>query len=658
MPLIDFRTNLTSLQYGKDRPGGGDSGQPYIKFPIEGQPTPDILQTYYDINKTSLDFPIRGGAISQLLDSTVAGAIDRDRIQKFFNDAPRGTAFIEKQIGLQLTNPRTQVPQALAFVGGTIGNAVLPTTQTYNPLNTLAQVRVQGTGLHFNRHGVTPTIYESERLTYENFAGNPVNNTGTTNRLAVLRAIKLIGDTGFTIDPTISSGAGIDPDLVERLGISVLQNQLFNYSGGPGSVYGIGTTIINRVTNTEPTADPITDIAYSTIALTYQQLAAQPTPKSRAHPEVDDYRKAVNLNVPGVNQQPEFEYEEESLEWRLGVGNPGLERSDLSVYTNVSKRAQDTVNLRSAFYYDSVDQTPWEAGDRKQDGMTTTDIVKFAFECLSNDSPGSAVGLIFRAFFDGQITDNNSAEYNTFRYLGRGELFRTYQGFNRSISFSFKIAAQTRDEMRPLYRKLNHLISQVYPDYSPGTNLMRGNVVRLTIGDYIYRMPGFLENVNVTIDNSTTPWEILLDRFDEGDLRQLPHFVTVACTFYPILDILPRREKQGDSDVQLIVNRDVQVREPEPATPVTPAAPVQTPPPDYGPVGPVNQPPNYGPVGPVNQPPPKKVAKKRKKPTQKTVPKPQQPQKFNFVEQLPPVRDNTRIAGPGLASGMGTAGGF
>ncbi len=237
MPLIDFRTNLTSLQYGKDRPGGGDSGQPYIKFPIEGQPTPDILQTYYDINKTSLDFPIRGGAISQLLDSTVAGAIDRDRIQKFFNDAPRGTAFIEKQIGLQLTNPRTQVPQALAFVGGTIGNAVLPTTQTYNPLNTLAQVRVQGTGLHFNRHGVTPTIYESERLTYENFAGNPVNNTGTTNRLAVLRAIKLIGDTGFTIDPTISSGVGIDPDLVERLGISVLHLRGGFVAKGPG--YGL-----------------------------------------------------------------------------------------------------------------------------------------------------------------------------------------------------------------------------------------------------------------------------------------------------------------------------------------------------------------------------------------------------------------------------------
>ena len=40
MPLINFRTNLTSLQYGLDRPGGGYSGQPYIQNPIEGPDTP------------------------------------------------------------------------------------------------------------------------------------------------------------------------------------------------------------------------------------------------------------------------------------------------------------------------------------------------------------------------------------------------------------------------------------------------------------------------------------------------------------------------------------------------------------------------------------------------------------------------------------------
>ena len=85
---------------------------------------------------------------------------------------------------------------------------------------------------------------------------------------------------------------------------------------------------------------------------------------------------------------------------------------------------------------------------------------------------------------------------------------------------------------------------------------MRGNVVKVTIGDYIYRMPGFLENVNVTIDNSNTPWEILLNEHSEDDVRQLPHMVSVQCSFKPILNILPRKESYLSPYVPLIVNTD------------------------------------------------------------------------------------------------------
>ena len=211
----------------------------------------------------------------------------------------------------------------------------------------------------------------------------------------------------------------------------------------------------------------------------------------------------------------------------------------------------DAVNALSPFYYNSTTTDPWTAG-----GSDTKDIIKFAFECIDNDDPANTVGLVFRAFLEGQIQDSNNASYNSFKYLGRGETFRTYQGFERSISFSFKVFAQSRQEMIPLYTKLNQLISQVYPDYSPTYNLMRGNVVRLTIGDYLYRVPGFLDNVNVTIDNSNTPWEILLNQFDDTDVRQLPHMVTVQCSFKPIMDILPRKESYSNPFVPLIANKD------------------------------------------------------------------------------------------------------
>lgn len=562
MPLINFRTNLTSLRYGMDRPGGGDSGQPYVKFPIETASTPDPYAKYYNSNRNSLDFPIRGGAISQLVeggDPTISAAIDTDRIQKFFNDKPRGTAFIQKQTGLGLTNPRMQVPTALEFAGYNLNNVVLPVTQTYNSLNTIAQIRVSGTGAHFNRQGIAPTIYENQKQTYAYIAGDPRNNTESTNRLSILRALKLIGSTNFIINRGTSTGLGIDPDLVDRLGISTIQNQLFNYTGGPGSVYGIGFTRIFRVTDTQPTKDTTTGVAYSNIGYTYKLLAEQQQDRGygNAYPTPQDFRFMLNFQNDGTSPElATFDYNAESLEQRLKVGNPGGRLTN-SNYQEPKMNGQDSVNMRSPFYYNAISYDPWTAGGADN----TTDIIKFAFECLDNDNPSGAVGLVFRAFLEGQIQDTNTAEFSTFKYLGRGETFRTYQGFNRSISFTFKVAAQSRQELTPLYTKLNHLISQVYPDYAPSTNIMRGNVVRLTIGDYIYRMPGFLENVNVSIDNSNTPWEIVLKK-DEKDVAQLPHFVTIACTFYPIMDLLPRKEKwtgltsiqDNDNYVPLIAN--------------------------------------------------------------------------------------------------------
>ena len=58
-------------------------------------------------------------------------------------------------------------------------------------------------------------------------------------------------------------------------------------------------------------------------------------------------------------------------------------------------------------------------------------------------------------------------------------------------------------------------------------------MVKLTIGDYVSRMPGFLESVNITIDG-TTSWEIDTN-------KQLPHVLDVSISFKPIYDTLPKR---------------------------------------------------------------------------------------------------------------------
>jgi hypothetical protein len=591
MPLINFKTNLTSLKYGLDKPGGGDSGQPYMQFPIPGPDTPPEVKQLYTLNQTSLDFPIRGGAITSLVNGsyvTTQGLFDKERISAFLKSAPRGTAFIQKQVGLQLSNPRLQVQNLINLTSLSFNNIqnigqatgiVYPVTNAYNPDNTLAQVGVMGTGAHFNRQGVVPTLFESPRSTYQYIVGT--NNTETTNRLTILKATKLLPNTNFQVGANNINNVGIDPDLVDRLGISTIQNQLFNYQGGPGSVYGIGSTIIRRATNTNGTilstdaaSIPPAEVngfyvngvtqAYSTTAFTYLQIAQQTTrgengnALSPMNAKIQDFRAQTNNGNPIIPSENYTIYniaKNYNGKGGLGIGNPGAASTFLAKDYRITKaNAVDRLNIVNPFYYNATGtgHDPWTIG-----GSDTKDIIKFAFECIDNNNPDFSVALIFRAFFDGQISDSNQAEFNSFKYLGRGETFRTYQGFDRTIGFSFKVFAQTRQEMAPLYTKLNNLISQIYPDYSPTYNLMRGNVVRLTIGDYLYRVPGFLESVNVTIDNSNTPWEIVLGgRSDNiiGQVAQLPMMVTVQCTFKPIMDILPRKVRWQDPNVQLIAN--------------------------------------------------------------------------------------------------------
>ena len=574
MPLINFKTNLTSLRFGMDQPGGGDSGQPFIQAPIETVNTPTDFKDFYELNRTSLDFPIRGGAISSLVNgayTTDAAIIDTERIKKFFKSVPQGDTFIRKQKGLQLTNPKTQVPNSLQFVGLSLDNAVIPVTQVYNPENTIAQVGVQGTGTHFNRHGNSPSVYQSVRQTYQYIAGAPQNNTTATNRLSILRALKLISNKNFLVSTDVVYGIGIDPYLVDRLGISSIQNQLFNYPGGPGSTYGDGFTRIFRYTNTDAADATLTNgftvggvqRSYSTVAFTYAQLAAQSNrtnPSSPVEAKIQDFRKQTNLESPIIPYNLDNYGDKSNIATRLNIGNPGAPLRRVN-YTDTSALAQpgvDKLNALAPFYFNASTDSPWDQKDEDGNLLATNDIIKFAFECIDNDDPNgnTAAALVFRAFLDGQINDTNQASYNTFKYIGRGETFRTYQGFDRGISFNFKMFAQSRQELRPMYQKLNQLISQVYPDYSATYNLMRGSVVKLTIGDYLYRVPGFLESVNVSIDNGNTPWEIVLDEAEKKDVRQLPHMVTVQCSFKPIMDILPRRQKYADPFVPLIVNGD------------------------------------------------------------------------------------------------------
>jgi len=154
------------------------------------------------------------------------------------------------------------------------------------------------------------------------------------------------------------------------------------------------------------------------------------------------------------------------------------------------------------------------------------DIIPFYF---ISTTPNESKYLYFRAFLD-SLTDDFTGDWSGTKYIGRAEEFYTYQGFKRDISFSFKIAAFSKEELDPLYKKLNLLAATTAPTYTSEGEFMRGTLTSVTIGDYLKDQIGFISKVGLSWDQNYQ-WEI--DLFDE-DLPKVPQVLDVSISFTPI----------------------------------------------------------------------------------------------------------------------------
>ena len=234
----------------------------------------------------------------------------------------------------------------------------------------------------------------------------------------------------------------------------------------------------------------------------------------------NNYSKHYNNKIP-TSEGVEGNYTRES---RIGTGNPGL-----GYYS--AKAGVDQIN---ALDIHTVTDGTFNKPEYR-------DMIRFRIEAVQTDKPQSSDVMVFRAFLD-NFGDNFTANWNSFKYNGRGEDFFTYGGFKRTFSFNFKIAAQSRHEMMPLYRKLNYLVSNLTPDYSK-SGRMRAPYIKLCLGSYMDRTPGFMTSVNIKWQKDY-PFEIALDTPEGGadsKMHVLPHVLDVSCNFTPIHDFVPRK---------------------------------------------------------------------------------------------------------------------
>ena len=173
---------------------------------------------------------------------------------------------------------------------------------------------------------------------------------------------------------------------------------------------------------------------------------------------------------------------------------------------------------------------------------TTRDFIKFYFtgpKLTANPSEGTKDDvLVFRAIIS-SLTDTFNASWNPVKYIGRADPNYTYQGYGRQFDVNFTVYANDRDEMKPMYRKLNYLASYTAPTYSDDTLTLQAPLMRVTIGDLLVHQPVVLTSVYYTFVDGDTTWETNL--LKDPTAMEVPFKVEVSIQFNVITDYLPQK---------------------------------------------------------------------------------------------------------------------
>ena len=227
-------------------------------------------------------------------------------------------------------------------------------------------------------------------------------------------------------------------------------------------------------------------------------------------------------------------YTRKNFMTRVNVGDPGdmpvvksgdTQRFDYGVSATTLK-ALDKLNALGPYSGDVDPEKP------------INDLVKLRFRVMSSTGKSIKYNLHFRSLIN-SFSDNYSSNWNSVKYAGRADNFYNYTGFDRQISFGFTVAALSKAELIPMYKKLNHLVSTLAPDYDSTRGLMRGTLIKFSMGGYVHDLPGFLTSCNITIPQES-PFEIGINSNGNTDasVTELPLIVNVECQFTPIHDFL------------------------------------------------------------------------------------------------------------------------
>jgi hypothetical protein len=545
MALVNLQTDLTSLTFGHDRPGGGSSNQPYIQTEI-----PE------DLPVQSPDFLLRNGFLAP-----VSAAKDTSRLTQMFFDfkSPNGLLFTAKENLLSRISVKTQASEGMSYAMGEINQGV------YLPTSTIAQSLVGFTGTHLNLLGIDPTspmagVVQSGLFPGAGLVTYEAAIKGSANRLIELYDSKI--------------------KIVPQDNINIL-----SYSGGPGSIAGVGKTRIKFASNQRtgvnslqlshlmrnmgPTGKDSPDGRNFTLPYFNNSLTSTraydniPNINLDKSPPLRDFRVPLltgitpPVSVTGEPMPSKEEYLKVSTVMsiapsyragkkktidgpngsRIHYTSPG-QRGNIINYTDGKK--DGTGNSMGPV--DKINAQPIYRSKGPNKDLSIGDLVKFRIAAINDKNPHEKDYIHFRAYIDG-FSDSYNGNWDAVNYMGRGESFYKYNSFQRNINLGFTVAAQSKEELIPMYKKLNYLASNLAPSYSD-VGYMAGSLVTLTLGGWCYELPGFITAMTLDVPQES-PWEIGINTEGDPDkkVKELPHIVKVSgFAFTPIERFRPSKQ--------------------------------------------------------------------------------------------------------------------
>ena len=569
----------TPNSFGQKSIGYGDGNQPYIKIPIPGSgvtfnqlnqlsnatnpydfsliPGFEAISTAkseirYSPSSWGLDFLNRGNAFG-----LVRASDDVLRLTKFFTDrkSSTGELFIAKQNLLSRVAPKTEASYGTAYGLGTVNSGI------YTPISTIGQAAISVIEGHLLKQGIDPTK-TVESLSIRNYQQAIAENQSSgnsyekNNRLIKLSKLSYI---------TVSEADALNVDSTYNL--SANTNHFMSYGGGPNSVLGVGDTKIKYATDNLGTNPLITlssekDFAGSLLISTYtpvpltwnrKELAEVPSTFGEVnHTISEDFRKPL-VEKSTLGQQtflsisPSYKPDSANtgnIEKRINFRGAGARGNR----KNYKEGKKDITAGRVLGPTDLINTVPIYQGTNASTNSILKDLIDFRIGIYDNDTIGnkeiSLNWLHFRVFLD-EFSDSYGSDWKSLNYMGRAESFYKYDSFKRDISIGFTVAAQSKQELLPIYKKLNYLASSMAPSYSPN-GFIRGNLSRITLGNWLWEQPGFISSVDLSIPEES-PWEVNLplDGSTDEFVKQVPHMVQVKIKFTPIHRFRPEITKLG-----------------------------------------------------------------------------------------------------------------